>query len=226
MKSIERKIKGNKVLTREQIFFLEKFKNCDLNGIFRLSGGTALSAFYLQHRYSYDLDFFSKERVPFYHIENFLKKINIFKEISFKKVYDRNIFLLKYENGEILNVEFVYYQLSNLEEPIKIEELYVDSFLDILINKLCAIADRGEIKDYVDFYFSLKDSKMSLQKIFPLVEKKCDLKGILEILKYKLLEIPKGIENLNMIKKINQNEIKRYFKESIKKIIKRELRED
>lgn len=50
----------NKILTENQIAFLEQIKKSEfLAKNFYLTGGTALAAFYLHHRYSEDLDFFS-----------------------------------------------------------------------------------------------------------------------------------------------------------------------
>lgn len=58
-------IRNNAILTTAQISLLEEFIKSDLNDVFRLTGGTALSAFYLEHRLSEDLDFFSHEKIPF-----------------------------------------------------------------------------------------------------------------------------------------------------------------
>jgi predicted nucleotidyltransferase component of viral defense system len=218
-----KKIKENKILTKAQILFLENFIKSDLCNIFKLSGGTALSAFYLEHRYSYDLDFFSKEKISSYVIIEFLRNSDIFKIKEEKKFFDRNIFVLKFKNGTLLNVEFVYYPLKNLKEPNIIDGLMVESFLDIIVNKLCAIADRCEIKDYVDFYFAFKKSKLPLKKLFEFAEKKCEIKGISDILKYKLLKIPKGIEEIIFIKNVDEKEIENYFRKEIKKILQKEF---
>ncbi len=225
MIKVKRKIKENKILTKEQISFLESFIRSDLKKIFRLSGGTALSAFYLEHRYSYDLVFFSEEKIPFYIILNFLKNINFIENIKHSKIFDRNIFLLDFKNGSKLNVEFVWYPLKNLEKHQIVNGLMIDSFLDIMINKLCAISDRNEAKDYVDFYFSLKKSKISLGDAFSFAEKKCEVSGISDILKYKLLKVPKGFEDIVLIKKIEKSQMENFFEKEIKKILVKDINE-
>ena len=48
-------------LSHAQELFLDRLGESDLAEIFYLTGGTALSAFYLHHRESEDLDFFSRE---------------------------------------------------------------------------------------------------------------------------------------------------------------------
>ncbi|MGH9194310.1 MAG: nucleotidyl transferase AbiEii/AbiGii toxin family protein, partial [Acidimicrobiia bacterium] len=50
------------MLTETQQRFLEAFFDGDSRNPFYLSGGTALAAYYLHHRFSDDLDFFTRER--------------------------------------------------------------------------------------------------------------------------------------------------------------------
>ena len=58
----------NPVLTEGQKAFLSHFGKSPLCKIFYLTGGTALAAFYLQHRFSDDLDFFTEEEVSRAHL--------------------------------------------------------------------------------------------------------------------------------------------------------------
>ncbi len=155
MKEPVRGLKDNRILTPLQIDFLEEFTGSDLRNIFRLTGGTALSAFYLEHRYSEDLDFFTDEKIPSYLPEEFLKSLDFVDSLSLTRLYDRNIFHLKLRDGGFLKTEFVYYLRKNIESPVNIEDLLVDSLLDITVNKLSAISDRLDAKDYVDLYFAI-----------------------------------------------------------------------
>lgn len=54
---------AQEILTRLQRSFLQQLGRSDLRETFFLTGGTALSAFFLAHRYSEDLDFFTEEPV-------------------------------------------------------------------------------------------------------------------------------------------------------------------
>ena len=54
-----RGIDCNLILTKWQKVFLKAFASSDLKEHFNFSGGTALSGFYLEHRLSDGLDFFS-----------------------------------------------------------------------------------------------------------------------------------------------------------------------
>lgn len=219
LKKPVRDINNNKILTAVQKSFLSEFKKSELKEVFRLTGGTALSAFYLEHRLSEDIDFFSKEKVPFTVLEAFLKSIGFIKEISYSKIFDRNVFTLVIKDGSLLKVEFTAFELINIEECASIGGLNVDSFVDIIVNKLCAIADRFDAKDYVDVYCALKGSDLSLRDLIELAEKKCDIKGIRHVLKSRLIQIPDGINKLPLLTALTENDVKYHFEKLIKDII-------
>ncbi len=225
MKSPQRGISDNKILTPQQKNFLQEFIKSDLRGVFRFTGGTALSAFYLEHRLSDDLDFFSSEKIPFYIPEEFLKGIDLIENISYTKQFDRNIFNLGLKDNTILKVEFTCYPLKNMEDTVTIDNLHVDSFLDIAINKLCAIADRIDAKDYIDVYCILKNSDFSLKKLMDFAERKCEMKGIGHILRNRLLQIPEGIENIPLRVDVTRQDIKDLFERLIRDIVNEEIKE-
>lgn len=212
-------IDNNRILTPNQKTFLKEFVKSELREVFRLAGGTALSAFYLEHRLSEDLDFFSKEKVPLTVLERFLKSISIVEDMSFTKLFDRNIFNLKIRDGSFLKVEFTAISLINLEGYFLIDRLIVDGFLDLTVNKLCAIADRSDAKDYVDVYCALKDGDLSLKELISLAEKKCDIKGIRHVLKSRLLQIPAGIDKLPLRIDLTEDDVKTFFERLIRDII-------
>lgn len=216
-------IEDNRILTPQQKNFLLEFANSDLCNLFRLTGGTALSAFYLEHRLSEDLDFFSTEKTPFYIVEVFLKKLPFVDSILHSRLFDRNIFTLSLNDNTSLKAEFAYYPLRNIEETNTVDNLQIDGFLDILINKLCAIADRVEAKDYVDVYCSIKSSGLSLEYLLKLAEEKCEIKGIRHILESRLIQIPEGVENLHLKVAVKRDEIEHYFKNMTKEIISRKF---
>jgi len=223
MKKPVRGIKDNRILTPSQITFLREFIESDLNDVFRLTGGTALSAFYLEHRMSEDLDFFSSGKVPFYTLERVLKAMESVSEISYTKQFDRNLFLIKPQDASLLKVEFTFYPLKNIEDPHTIEGMRVDSFLDIAVNKICAIADRIDVKDFVDLYYALKKGNLSLSRLMDLAEKKCEIRGIRHILKRRLLQIPEGINQLPLKASIKAKEMEDLFSRLIKRIVEKEV---
>lgn len=219
---VKKPIKGidnNIILTPSQKTFLHEFAKSELKEVFRLTGGTALSAFYLEHRLSEDLDFFSKEKVPLNVLEQFLKSVGIVQDIFFSKLFDRNIFNLKIRDGSFLKIEFTASSLVNIEDYATVDYLLIDSFLDLTVNKLCAIADRSDAKDYIDVYFALKGSALSLKELIELAEKKCEIKGISHVLKSRLLQLPAGIDKLPLRIDLIEADVKIFFERLIRDII-------
>ncbi len=144
-----------KILTKNQIAFLEKIKSSNfLVSNFYLTGGTALAAFYLKHRYSEDLDFFSENELDILNLNIFFKKIKKdlkISKIDFQQSFNRNLFFLHFDN-EILKTEFTYFPFTRIEVSKPYEGLQIDSLIDIAVNKLFTIYSRTKARDYIDLY--------------------------------------------------------------------------
>lgn len=139
----------------------------DIADAFVLSGGTALAAFHLRHRTSDDLDFFSRHPVDSLRIDRFVDDLRrAFGEASVEqhRVYDRRIYVLPLAAGP-LKVEFTLYPYDHLESPTVHSGVNVESFRDIRADKLAALLDRFEPKDYYDFYAIAQHSPFNLQQV-------------------------------------------------------------
>lgn len=147
-------------LTPKQQIIFDEVKNSDfLKRNFYFTGGTALSAIYLHHRLSEDLDFFSEEKFDTLPISNLFtdwSKKHQFK-IESRELEVVRIFLLKFKDREKLKVDFGYYPYKRLKLRKLIDSVEVDSLLDIAVNKLQTIHQRTDVKDFVDLYLLLKE---------------------------------------------------------------------
>jgi len=162
-------------LNENQKALIKLFSVSPLVKKFYLTGGTALSAFYLHHRLSVDLDFFSDK--PFLYEEltiflNMVKEKFNFKNISAVKIFDRWQFTV--ETKEPVKLEFVYFnhekkRLKPLEKNVGI---FVDSLDDIAANKTLAYFDRNEPKDLFDLYYLINKSGFSVSRLLKLVNDK------------------------------------------------------
>lgn len=144
--------------TPEQQIIISNFIETDyLRSNFYFTGGTALSNFYLHHRYSDDLDFFSttkfENQVLLTLIEEWSKKNDFTFTSRFIEV--TYIFQLKFTNLSDLKVDFSYYPYKQIHKPVIHEGISTDSLTDIAVNKLLTISQRTEVKDFVDLYFLL-----------------------------------------------------------------------
>lgn len=145
--------------SKQQLIFREAGKSNFLKNSFYFTGGTALSAVYLQHRLSDDLDFFSLEKFDVLPISNLIKEWS--SKHTFKVTPEDKevvkIFNLEFNDGEKLKVDFGYYPYQRLRKGKTVDSIDVDSLLDIAVNKLQTIRQRSEVKDFVDLYYLLKE---------------------------------------------------------------------
>jgi predicted nucleotidyltransferase component of viral defense system len=122
---------------------------------FVLSGGTALTTFYIPYRYSDDLDFFSQEEVNLDAIVVWLKtnkKLLNYTSFDVSTTYNRNMFFINYASGYSIKIEFTYYPFPAISDGIKFNNLKIDSQLDIAANKLFTIYQTPRFRDFSDLY--------------------------------------------------------------------------
>ena len=170
---------AHSILTAEQRQFLELLShNEPLRDQFYLSGGTALAEFYLHHRFSEDLDFFSPdEDIPESAVEKFVSqvadKINV-KKVEYRQLKERRLFFLIMPHSE-LKVEFTYFPYAQLEPAGNHHGIALDSLDDIAANKLKALIGRTESKDFVDVHSLIDSGKYTLNRLRELTQKKFNL---------------------------------------------------
>lgn len=205
-------------LRPQQKKVLDEFKKeRKLTKIFYLTGGTALAEFYLKHRQSIDLDLFTDSDFPLELATEFINKVKkkLKAEITFETLFDRRIFYLKAIKEEV-RIEFTKYPFTRLGKLNIFDGLLVDDKFDIAVNKLFAIFDRNEAKDFIDLYFLLQQFK--LNKLVDGVEKKFGFKiepltlGSEFIKSRKIAAFPK------MIKKLTKKEVIDFFEKEAGKL--------
>lgn len=147
------------ILSNNQRHVLELLSGeSKITGAFYLTGGTALAEYYLRHRLSEDLDFFSEHEVEPEAVMSVLKKIQKpagITSFSFEQSFNRDLFLLELK-GESIKTEFTYFPFPRIESKKKIGDLDVDSLLDIAVNKLFTIHQKPRSRDFIDLYSILQ----------------------------------------------------------------------
>ncbi len=150
------------LLTPLQRRILHEIGRSPLRGEFYLTGGTALAALYLHHRYSVDLDLFTENPAAVAQVPPTMQEIasRLGLEVTFTRTL--GTFLEAFvtsPDGE--RVEFDFAQDSPYRlEPTRLDPelgLWVDSLEDIACNKLSALFGRAEPKDFVDVYFVVQE---------------------------------------------------------------------
>jgi predicted nucleotidyltransferase component of viral defense system len=150
---------GREILMPWQKRVIQLVARTEAVSSFYLTGGTALAGYYLHHRISDDLDFFSFEEFELAAVEAVAKRIKEeleADEMRFFRRYDRRQFFYRKGDQEY-KVEFTQYPFKPLEPPNVFDGLKVDSKYDMAVNKLMTVFERFDPKDFVDLYFLLQE---------------------------------------------------------------------
>ena len=148
------------IFTKEQQIILDEVKNSTyFTSNFYFTGGTALSSFYLNHRESEDLDFFSEREFDNEKILTLVEEWSRKYLFTFSSRFNEvvYVFQLVFETGEKLKVDFGYYPYNRFEKGFTWNSIEIDSLIDIAINKLLTISQRLEVKDFADLYYLLEE---------------------------------------------------------------------
>ena len=220
-----------KVMTPFQLMVLQTLFDGSLrNRDYFFTGGTALSAFYLQHRYSDDLDIFTRVkrdmRTDYTEVKRVLehKGLEVFSEREgdeFVRFFVRD----PEQSAEELKVEFARYAGAQMSPALTVGRVVVDSFEDIAVNKICAIYGRFEVKDFVDLFFILNESKFTLDHLVGRAKEKegaFDWEDAVLEFATKLLGIKDlQLHQIRMIKSLSLDDLRSYLAPKAEEIIRR-----
>ena len=154
---------GRGLLTPIQRAFLSAFAGLPDQTAFFLTGGTALAEFYLGHRLSYDLDFFTSQEpliLPFsYQVEALSQDHGV--QVSVVRRFATYVEFLVTLDSESLRVDLALDSPFRFEAPHLCEySVQVNSFADLKVDKLLAYYGRAEPRDAVDLYFILRQASL------------------------------------------------------------------
>lgn len=213
-----------KILTPLQEKFLKAFFQSFLKERFFLGGGTALAEFYLHHRLSQDLDFFTLDQ-----------------DLSFDGV-NAEIIKLSHQlklviDHQVSSPSFLQYIFQGKRQPLKVdvvkdvpirfgeakdfEGIKVDSLENIAVNKLLAVFGRADAKDFIDLYFLLeKEKKLDFDDLFKNAQKK-DL-GLHEFYLAGMLSYVERIKLFpETVKPFDKKKLVKFFLDLSEELLKR-----
>lgn len=191
---------------------------------FYLAGGTALAEFYLQHRLSEDLDFFTEKQevnptpiVRFF--EDSAKKLNV-KKIETKRIFGLHTLFLHFQDQKILKVDFNYYPFPRIEKGMKFKNLEIESIYDIGVDKVRTVVVKPRARDFIDIFFIIKEKKYSFEELLLQAKAKFDWDISLMELGARFVEGSKMTDFPRMVKLIDHKEWQNFFIEEAKKLKK------
>ncbi len=186
---------------------------------FYLTGGSALGIFYLQHRLSYDLDFFTQEEVNWHLLSNMLMKIagEISAELS-NKTASPLFYRFELTRGDAHEIlDFVLEQVPQLDlEKEQFDDIRVDTLREIAANKVCMMVSRSELKDLLDLYF-LDKAGVDLIGLIPAAQRK---EGGLEpaMLSHLLSQVELDLAPHYLLQPVSSDELRQFVEELRRKL--------
>ncbi|MEA1917096.1 MAG: nucleotidyl transferase AbiEii/AbiGii toxin family protein [Campylobacterota bacterium] len=191
------------------------------DNIFYLTGGTCLSRFYQEKRYSDDLDFFSNSS-PRYSFA--IKKIKLALQNSFNLIVEvESKDFTRYKIDNMLQVDFIN-DISFRYKDVEVTKdgFVIDNIENILSNKLTAVIGRDNPKDIFDIYLISKYYSFLWSDILQSAHNKAGF--IDEELVVRLKTFPREmLDSINLIDKIFLINFNKEFPIIIEEIEKKSL---
>lgn len=164
----------SQVLNQLQSDLLAPFFNLPLADRFVLTGGTALAGFYLHHRLSEDLDLFTLNRDAFEQVSSSVPSLT---ETLGATCDDRR--LSPHLHQVFFSRESLQVKMDIVLDadpwfgmPQNLDGIRVDALENIAANKIVALYGRATPRDFVDLYFILNETDLSLDALVEMAKQK------------------------------------------------------
>lgn len=181
---------------------------------FFLTGGTALSEFYLRHRFSEDFDLFSQSEFDpkkvIISISAISKKLKPTK-IEQQSLSKQETFFFHFTKKDIVRIDLAFFPFQPLGRFKKYKSLKIASLEDITINKIQAIVTRKRARDYIDLYLCLKKLEWTTKDIRKNYKLKFDIELPAEELATSFVNVEDAQDMPIFLGNLPWKEVKKFF---------------
>ena len=204
------------ILSEFQTETLSLFKKTPLAKSYYLAGGTALAEYYLHHRKSEDLDFFTQDELSLPNLQKFVGSIQShiqLDKIEYQYGFGLYTFFL-YPKKEVAKykIDFGQYPFSTINPLKKIDDLLVEDLYDIAVDKAHTISVRPRLRDFIDLFLILRNNKSwSLDELLRRGQEKFEISVDPLQLGENLLQVRTLGDMPIMLQDIDMKEVKKYF---------------
>jgi predicted nucleotidyltransferase component of viral defense system len=155
---------------------------------FYLTGGTCLNRFYLERRYSDDLDFFTNDNHLFRDDVRLLRQALAEASIAFEVAVDSRDFVRLMVEG-VLKVDLVNDRVYRFGKSVNgAGNIVLDNLGNLGANKICAVLGRDDPKDIFDLFTISCIAGTHWPDIMSAAAKKCVVDA--EELRFRLESFP------------------------------------
>lgn len=125
-----------------------------------------------------------------------------------------------------LKAEFTRYPFPRCEGGRDVGGVRVDSLRDILANKLLALTERSEPKDFVDLYCGLRArGAPAIDALVDDAERKFGLRGVRHMPRARFIGAVPPLGGLEMKTAVDPAEVQRFFNETARRRVRESLDE-
>lgn len=202
---------------------LALFKRSIFAKNFYLAGGTALAEFYLKHRRSEDLDFFTQEELPLNSLKRFSVSLQtklLVTKVEFQHGFGLyTFFFYLRDEKQPHKLDFGQYPFGTIEPLKNFAGLKVESLYDIAVDKAHTISIRPRLRDFIDLYFILNLKKdWELAELLTTGQEKFGIKVDPLQLGENLFQVKELADMPIMIKPVDMEAVKTFFLKEAKNL--------
>ena len=211
---------GQNLLTPNQHRLLERAAaDTIITDSYYLTGGTAIMAFYMSHRFSEDLDFFTEYPIDNIAIASWVKKAKkaLNADVTFQTLRGQYIYYFHFPK-DLVKIDFAYFPFPPTGTFSKFKMLRIASLEDIGVNKLQAITTRARGRDFVDLYEILHQPNITLEILTKLYRIKFDTTIPVEILAKQFQSVIEATDQPKFLGSRKWDEVEIYFLDEAKKL--------
>lgn len=122
-----------------------------------------MAEFYLKHRKSEDLDFFTQEELDLPSLKKFVSTIKShfpLEKVEYQHGFGLYTFFF-YPKNEVAKykIDFGQYPFAIIERPKIIDGIQIESLYDIAVDKAHTISIRPRLRDFIDLFFIMQREK-------------------------------------------------------------------
>ena len=219
------------ILSEFQKETLSLFKKTPLAKSYYLAGGTALAEYYLHHRKSEDLDFFTQDELSLASLQKFVASVQSriqLDKIEYQHGFGLYTFFL-YPKKEVAKykIDFGQYPFGPINTLKKFDGLLVEDLYDIAVDKAHTISVRPRLRDFIDLFLILRSNKnWSLEELLRRGQEKFEITVDPLQLGENLLQVRTLGGMPIMLQEIDMKEVKKYFMAQAGKLRQKILRVD
>lgn len=211
------------ILSEFQKQVLSFFQKSPLAKTYYLAGGTALAEFYLHHRKSEDLDFFTQQELSLPRLQKFIANIQSrikLDKIEYQHGFGLYTFFL-YPQAEVVKykIDFGQYPFGTINPLKKFDNLLVEDLYDIAVDKAHTVSVRPRLRDFIDLFFILEQNKhWRFEELVKRGQEKFEI--IVDPLQLgeNLLQVRQLTDMPIMLKSLDMKQVKNYFMNKAKKL--------